>query len=312
MKRADQPPLGFVFIDKPAGVTSHDVVARVRRMLGTRRVGHAGTLDPMATGVLVLGIGRATRLLSLASAADKSYRAVIRLGQSTTTDDAEGECTATATASHVDHDEVRAAAAQFVGHIMQRPSAVSAVKIDGKRAYARVRSGEDVTLPPRPVVVHEFEVEQLTRPADGSAALDVQVRVRCGSGTYVRALARDLGEVLGVGGHLTSLRRIESSGISLADCVPLAEFEGAQQVHPAIEVLGNWLPVVRADDAVIARLRHGQQVALDAFAGDRSPRSMTEGDAERWAVASGDDEVVAIATVTGATVQPTIVLSPAD
>jgi tRNA pseudouridine55 synthase len=195
---------GLVVVDKPGGVTSHDVVARVRRLAGTRKVGHAGTLDPMATGVLVLGVERATRLLGHLMLTEKAYDATVRLGVATTTDDAEGEVTAAASTSGLDEATVRAAAAEFVGTIEQVPSAVSAVKVDGKRAYARVRAGEDVVLEPRTVTVHELVVRDV-RPAGETT--DVDVSVRCSSGTYIRAIARDLGAALGVGGHLTALRR---------------------------------------------------------------------------------------------------------
>jgi tRNA pseudouridine55 synthase len=195
---------GLVVVDKPGAMTSHDVVARVRRLAGTRKVGHAGTLDPMATGVLVLGVERATRLLGHLMLTEKAYDATVRLGVATTTDDAEGEVTAAASTSGLDEATVRAAAAEFVGTIEQVPSAVPAVKVDGKRAYARVRAGEDVVLEPRTVTVHELVVRDV-RPAGETT--DVDVSVRCSSGTYIRAIARDLGAALGVGGHLTALRR---------------------------------------------------------------------------------------------------------
>ncbi|WP_308468316.1 tRNA pseudouridine(55) synthase TruB [Rathayibacter soli] len=204
---------GILLIDKPQDWTSHDVVARVRRLAGTRKVGHAGTLDPMATGLLVLGIGSSTRLLTYLVGADKEYTATIRLGASTTTDDAEGEFTGVASAralADLTTDAVTAAIARLTGRIQQVPSSVSAIKIDGKRAYARVRGGEDVVLPARPVTVSIFELlEQVAVGAAnaGADALDLTVRIECSSGTYVRALARDLGKDLGVGGHLTVLRR---------------------------------------------------------------------------------------------------------
>ncbi len=191
---------GLVVVDKPGGMTSHDVVARVRRALGTRKVGHAGTLDPMATGVLVLGVNRATRLLGHLMLTEKAYDATIRLGASTTTDDAEGEVVATATTDHLTEAGIREALAAFVGEIDQKPTAVSAIKVDGKRAYQRVRDGEDVDLPARRVTIHALEVT-------GVRGSDVDISVRCSSGTYIRAIARDLGAALGVGGHLVALRR---------------------------------------------------------------------------------------------------------
>ena len=196
---------GLVIVDKPAGLTSHDVVGRMRRLAHTRRVGHAGTLDPMATGVLVLGVDKATRLLHHLVLADKAYTATIRLGQATSTDDAEGDVLEAASASGVDDAGVRAAIGPLTGEIMQRPSAVSAIKVDGQRAYARVRAGEAVDLAARPVTVARFDATAFTRPAPD--LLDVDVLVECSSGTYIRALARDLGAALGIGGHLTALRR---------------------------------------------------------------------------------------------------------
>jgi tRNA pseudouridine55 synthase len=195
---------GLVVVDKPAGLTSHDVVARVRRLAGTRRVGHAGTLDPMATGVLVLGVNRATRLLGHLTLTEKAYDATIRLGATTVTDDAEGEVVTTTPAGQVTDDAIAAGVAALTGDLKQVPSAVSAVKIDGKRSYKRVRDGEQVELAARPVTVSRFTVHGCRRTAD---VVDVDVDVVCSSGTYVRALARDLGAALGVGGHLTMLRR---------------------------------------------------------------------------------------------------------
>src|SRR5687767_5323356 len=198
---------GLVVVDKPAGMTSHDVVARVRRLAGTRKVGHAGTLDPMATGVLVLGVNRATRLLGHLMLTEKAYDATVRLGVATTTDDAEGEVTAVVSAADVDPVAVRAVLAEFVGDIEQVPTAVSAIKVDGKRAYQRVRDGEEVALEARPVTVHELVVHDVV-PSGADAdtlTLDVTLSVRCSSGTYIRAIARDLGVRLGVGGHLTAL-----------------------------------------------------------------------------------------------------------
>lgn len=196
-------PDGVLIVDKPAGWTSHDVVARVRRLAGTRRVGHAGTLDPMATGVLVLGVGRGTKLLTFLVGCDKGYAATIRLGASTVTDDAEGDVVATTSAAHLTRRQIEVAVAALRGDITQVPSAVSAIKVDGRRAYARVRAGEDVQLAARPVTVSRFDVHDIRF----GETVDVDVEVDVSSGTYVRALARDLGTALGVGGHLVALRR---------------------------------------------------------------------------------------------------------
>lgn len=195
---------GLLVVDKPAGMTSHDVVSRCRKIFNTRRVGHAGTLDPMATGVLVVGIERATKLLGLLSLTTKSYTATIRLGASTTTDDREGEILDTADASGALDADITTAMADLTGDIQQVPAKVSAIKVDGRRAHALVRTGADFDLAPRPVTVSRFELLDARRDA---AFVDLDVAVDCSSGTYIRSLARDLGAALGVGGHLTELRR---------------------------------------------------------------------------------------------------------
>jgi tRNA pseudouridine55 synthase len=217
---------GLLVVDKPAAMTSHDVVARVRRVAGTRKVGHAGTLDPMATGVLLLGIGRATRLLGHLTLAEKTYDATVRLGLSTTTDDAEGEPLRRTSATDVAESDVRAVLAGLVGEIDQVPSTVSAVKVGGRRSYERARAGEEVELAPRRVTIHELGVHDVRRVEDDlGVLLDVDLTVRCSSGTYVRAVARDLGATLEVGGHLTRLRRTRiggrDRGVALADAATL-------------------------------------------------------------------------------------------
>ncbi|AKT51557.1 tRNA pseudouridine(55) synthase TruB [Arsenicicoccus sp. oral taxon 190] len=216
----DAGPDGLLVVDKPAGWTSHDVVGRVRRLAGTRKVGHAGTLDPMATGVLVLGVGRGTRLLTFLVGCDKSYDATIRLGQATVTDDSEGEVTASAPVAELTPEIVSAAVARLRGRTEQVPSAVSAIKVDGRRSYARVRDGEAVVLAARPITVSRFDIHD--QRVAGEVAYDVDVTVDVSSGTYVRALARDLGESLGVGGHLTALRRTRVGGYGLDQAIDLA------------------------------------------------------------------------------------------
>lgn len=233
------PASGILLVDKPQGWTSHDVVARTRRLAGTRKVGHAGTLDPMATGVLVLGIGSSTRLLTYVVGVDKEYFATIRLGAATTTDDAEGEVLAWAPSAAVEAvttGEVEEGIAALTGDIEQVPSTVSAIKVDGKRAYARARAGESVVLAPRGVTVSAFELlGSLPVILDsGQAALDLMVRVECSSGTYIRALARDLGAALGVGGHLTALRRTRVGPFGVSDAAPLEGIDvAARLVTPA-------------------------------------------------------------------------------
>jgi len=247
-------------------MTSHDVVARVRRGLGTRKVGHAGTLDPMATGVLVLGVGRATRLLGHLTLTEKAYTATVRLGVATTTDDAEGEVVTAVSAAGLEEAVVRAAFAEQVGDIEQVPSAVSAVKVDGRRAYDRVRAGEEVELAARPVTVHDLTVGALRQgeaDAPGAEApvevLDVDIAVRCSSGTYIRAIARDVGARLGVGGHLTALRRTAVGPFTLDAACGLDEL----QVTGIATAARATFPAVDLDDAAAADVRVGRRLALD-------------------------------------------------
>ncbi|ARZ67549.1 tRNA pseudouridine synthase B [Streptomyces albireticuli] len=240
MKHKETPPDGLVVVDKPAGFTSHDVVAKMRGIARTRRVGHAGTLDPMATGVLVLGIERATKLLGHLALTEKEYVATIRLGQNTVTDDAEGEITSSADASGVTREAIDAGVAKLTGAIMQVPSKVSAIKIDGKRSYARAREGEDFEIPARPVTVSSFAVHAVhavhpAEAADGTPVQDLLVSVVCSSGTYVRALARDLGADTGVGGHLTALRRTRVGPYGLGEARTLDQLQEELTIMPVAE-----------------------------------------------------------------------------
>jgi tRNA pseudouridine55 synthase len=244
-------PGGLIVVDKPSGMTSHDVVGKVRRIAGTRRVGHAGTLDPMATGVLVIGVERATKLLNHLVLSDKSYLATIRLGAATSTDDAEGELRYTADASAVGTAEIEAAMLPLTGEIMQRPSSVSAIKVAGQRAYDRVRAGELVELAARPVTVSRFEL--IAEPLARGSFLDLDVVVDCSSGTYVRALARDLGQALGTGGHLVALRRRRVGPFTLAEAVTLEALAELADpiVLPLPDAIALAMPVrtVSADEA---------------------------------------------------------------
>ncbi|MDT4983364.1 MAG: tRNA pseudouridine55 synthase [Pseudonocardiales bacterium] len=258
---------GLVIVDKPAGLTSHDVVARLRRLAHTRRVGHAGTLDPMATGVLVLGIDKATRLLHHLVLTDKAYTATIRLGQATVTDDADGAVQSSASAAGVDEAAVRAALLPLTGEILQAPSSVSAIKVDGQRAYKRVRDGEAVELPARPVTVTRFEGVSFSRP--GADLLDVDVEVECSSGTYVRALARDLGRALGTGGHLTALRRTRVGPFTIDQAQTLdALAELADPVTlPLADAVRAAMPVRQVDDDEARALSYGKSLELSGIAG---------------------------------------------
>jgi tRNA pseudouridine55 synthase len=251
---------GLVVVDKPAGITSHDVVSRVRRLAGTRKVGHAGTLDPMATGVLVLGIERATRLLGHLMLTDKAYDATIRLGVATTTDDAEGEVVATSSTTDITEDAVRQVLGEFTGDLLQVPTAVSAIKVGGKRAYQRVREGEDVQLHARPVTVHELVVHDVRRDGD---VVDVDVSLLCTSGTYVRAIARDAGARLGVGGHLTALRRTAVGPYGLDVSRTLDQLADDFSVLPIAAAAKAAFPSLVLDDDAARRVRFGRPLDLE-------------------------------------------------
>ena len=250
---------GLVIVNKPGGMTSHDVVARVRRLAGTRKVGHAGTLDPMATGVLVVGVEKATRLLGYLMLTEKEYDATIRLGQSTSTDDAEGEITGTTPAADVSAETLMTAVARLTGEIEQVPPAVSAVKVDGQRAYRLTRAGTAPELRARPVTVYEFTVTGTRRDGD---LLDVEATVRCSSGTYIRALARDLGAALGTGGHLTRLRRTRVGGYRIGDARTLEQLAEQFEVLPLAQAAAAAFPsrTLTADEA--RRLAHGGRLAV--------------------------------------------------
>jgi tRNA pseudouridine55 synthase len=261
------PTAGLVVVDKPAGWTSHDVVARLRRLAQTRRVGHAGTLDPMATGVLVVGVGAGTRLLHHLVLAEKSYTATIRLGQATDTEDADGAVIAATSAAAIDEDAVRAALDPLTGDIRQVPSSVSAIKVAGKRAYERVRAGEQVELAARPVTVTRFVATGFTRPR--ADLLDVDVEVDCSSGTYVRALARDLGAALGVGGHLTALRRTKVGPFRIDRARTLDELAGLDDpvTLPLADAVRAAMPVREIDVAEARELSFGRPLAGRGIAG---------------------------------------------
>lgn len=252
-------PSGLVVVDKAPGMTSHDVVARVRRLAGTRKVGHAGSLDPMATGVLLLGVNRATRLLGHLMLTEKAYDGVVRLGEATRTDDAEGETTAVVPAGGLSDQDIRAGFARFVGDIEQVPSSVSAIKVGGRRAYARVRAGETVDLQARPVTVHGLAVTGIDRHDD---VVDVDISVRCSSGTYIRALARDVGAALGVGGHLTALRRTAVGPFTLEEARTLGELAESLDVVPIADVARRCFPSCVLGEADAASVAVGRRLSL--------------------------------------------------
>ncbi|MEV6398623.1 tRNA pseudouridine(55) synthase TruB [Streptomyces sp. NPDC051907] len=264
-------PDGLVIVDKPSGFTSHDVVAKMRGIARTRRVGHAGTLDPMATGVLVLGVEKATKLLGHLALTEKEYLGTIRLGQNTVTDDAEGEITSSTDASAVVREAVDAGVAELTGDIMQVPSKVSAIKIDGKRSYARVRGGEEFEIPARPVTVSSFQVYDVREAVaeDGTPVLDLVVSVVCSSGTYIRALARDLGAGLGVGGHLTALRRTRVGPYRLDAAKTLDELQKELTVMPIAEAAEAAFPRWDVSEKNARLLANGVRLDMPTF--DASP-----------------------------------------
>lgn len=300
MKRRDDPSIaGALYIDKPAGLTSHDVVGKVRKALGMRRVGHAGTLDPMATGVLVIGVGPTTRLLGIVGGHDKEYTATIRLGATTTTDDREGEITTSADpqlVAGIEDAGISKAAAGFVGTIQQRPSAVSAVKVDGKRAYDRVRAGEVVELTERTVTVSSFDVLEVRHSPE---FVDVDVHVACSAGTYIRALARDVGEALGVGGHLTQLRRTRSGGIRDCDCIAMEAVDRDRLVAPAA-FARHELPTIEIDEVTAVRARHGSSLELNVP------------DAPVLALVGPGADLVCVVEISGGSVRYLAVFPPVD
>jgi len=298
-------PDGLLIVDKPAGWTSHDVVARCRRLCGTRKVGHAGTLDPMATGVLVLGVNRATRLLTFLVGCDKAYTATIRLGQSTITDDAEGEITASHDVSALTAEEVERGVAALTGRIAQVPSAVSAIKVDGQRSYARVRAGQDVVLPARKVTVSRFDIlDQRTKKVHGHQVWDLDVIVEVSSGTYIRALARDLGAALGVGGHLTALRRTRVGRFGLDDAHTLADLEMASETDA--------IPVIELADAARASFAVRELTAAEATAVGYGQRiaSQPGGNDQPVAGFAPDGHLVAMLDESGSLAKAHVVFSP--
>jgi tRNA pseudouridine55 synthase len=299
----DGPDPGIVVIDKPPGMTSHDVVGRCRRIFATRRVGHAGTLDPMATGVLVIGVDRATKILGLLTAAPKSYAATVRLGQTTSTEDAEGELLHRVSAERVTDEAIAAAVAGLRGEIQQVPSAVSAIKIGGRRAYRLVREGREVELEARPVRIDRFEVLATRRKVDGGSdvigVIDVDVEVDCSSGTYIRALARDLGAALGVGGHLTSLRRTRVGRFGLDQARSLDDLAERPRL--------NWT----LDEACLLMFPRRDLTAEEAEATSHG-RSLSPAAIDGvYAASDADGRVLALLRDEGSRTKSVVVLRPA-
>jgi tRNA pseudouridine55 synthase len=288
---------GFLVVDKAPGMTSHDVVAIGRRALNTRKVGHAGTLDPMATGVLILGFNNGTRLLQYITDGDKSYTATIVLGASTTTDDHEGEITTTADASHVSDDEIKRILATMVGEIMQRPTNVSAIKVDGKRAYDRARSGEEFELPARKVTISQLDILNI-RHKDATTLVDIAVT--CSAGTYIRAIARDLGAELNVGGHLNVLRRTRVAGFTLDQAISVDQLKGGNvKTLDLADVARATFPVRELDLEEVNELSFGR------------PLTMNVGD-EIFAALSSDNRLIALLKNAADKAKPVAVFAAAN
>jgi tRNA pseudouridine55 synthase len=290
------PGPGIVVVDKPAGMTSHDVVARCRRIFSTRRVGHAGTLDPMATGVLVIGVDRATKILGLLTGASKSYAATIRLGETTSTEDAEGKLLQSVSAEHVTDEAIAAAIAGLRGDIRQVPSAVSAIKVDGRRAYRLVREGHVVELEARPVRIDRFEMLAV-RSHDQLVDLDVEVD--CSSGTYIRALARDLGDALGVGGHLKSLRRTRVGRFDLDQACSLDDLAERPLLSRTL------------DEACLLMFPRRELTAEEAEATSHGRPLSAAGIDDVYAASDADGRVIALLRDEGSRTKSVVVIRPA-
>jgi tRNA pseudouridine55 synthase len=287
---------GLVIVDKPAGMTSHDVVGRCRRIFGTRKVGHAGTLDPMATGVLVVGIERATKILGLLTTTDKAYAATIRLGQTTSTEDAEGEVLQTVSADGVADAQIGEAVARLRGEIAQVPSAVSAIKVGGQRAYKLAREGQAVELAPRKVRIDRFDVLAIRHHDD---LVDVDVEVDCSSGTYIRALARDVGAALGVGGHLTALRRTRVGRFGLDQACTLDELAEQPRLSYSLdEACLQSFPLRDLTAEETEDTRHGRPLKPAGIEGV-------------YAATAPDGRVIALLTDESNRTKPVVVLRPA-
>jgi tRNA pseudouridine55 synthase len=292
MKPPTNPASGILLVDKPKGITSHDVVARTRKLAGTRKIGHAGTLDPMATGLLVLGMNSSTRLLTFVVGLDKEYFATIRLGLASDTDDAEGTLGEPVDVSGVTDDRLHSGVAALTGEISQVPSSFSAIKVDGKRAYALARAGEEVTLTSRTVTVSAFEVLDVRR----GEHLDVDVRVECSSGTYIRALARDLGAGLGVGGHLTALRRTRIGPFSVTDAATLDDLVVNDRLLTPASVAARLFPTHALGEQDVVDLVHGKRLDVPRLEGVHGP----------VAGLAPDGRLVGLLEVSGTLVRPLV------
>jgi tRNA pseudouridine55 synthase len=298
---------GLLQIDKPEGFTSHDVVAKLRGIVGTKKIGHAGTLDPMATGLLVLGVNSATKLLTFLVGEDKTYIATIRLGASTITDDRESDYLETADAAAVDalsNEDIESGIRSLQGHIMQIPSSVSAIKINGERAYAKVRGGDEVKLAARPVTIGRFEILASPRrqQVDGNHFIDIDVIIDCSSGTYVRALARDLGASLNVGGHLTALRRTRVGNYNITEAIALGELrKGEVTLMPSADAARAQFDTRELTEAEVVDLRHGKRIKLGLIKANSEARDRA------IAAFSADGSLIAILKDSGSQLKSLVV-----
>ena len=300
---------GLLLVDKPEGFTSHDVVAKLRGIVGTRKIGHAGTLDPMATGLLVIGVNSATKLLTFLVGEDKTYIATIRLGASTITDDRESEFLSVASdgaVAKVTESQITQAIAGLTGEIMQVPSSVSAIKVDGERAYAKVRGGDEVKLAARPLRIDRFEVLGPIRRVtqDSKDFIDLDVIIDCSSGTYIRALARDLGGALGVGGHLTALRRTRVGAYQVTDSQALSDLKkGEVELLAIADAAREAFDVRELADGEVVDLRHGKRIVLGELTANHSAKDRA------IAAFSSSGELIGMLTKAGSTLKSLVIFA---
>ena len=300
---------GLLLVDKPEGFTSHDVVAKLRGIVGTRKIGHAGTLDPMATGLLVIGVNSATKLLTFLVGEDKTYIATIRLGASTITDDRESEYLSVASSGDVDaltELDITDAIRPLTGDIMQVPSSVSAIKVDGERAYAKVRGGDEVKLAARPVTISRFDVlgEMRRETVGDQQFIDLDVIIDCSSGTYIRALARDLGVALEVGGHLTALRRTRVGAYQVTDSQALADLKkGEVKLFPIADAAREAFDVRELAAEEVVDLRHGKRIEVGVIAENATAKDRV------IAAFAPTGELIAMLTKAGSTLKSLVVFA---
>ena len=303
---------GFIVVDKSVGFTSHDVVAIARKSLQERRVGHAGTLDPFATGVLVLGVGQGTRLLQYITDGKKSYEGTIRLGAATTTDDLTGEVISEnfAGLSLISDEKIINLLAKQVGEIYQRPSDYSAIKVNGKRAYELARAGQEVQLKERKVTIYSLAVEKITRASEASSSsIDVEITVQCSAGTYIRSIARDLGNALGVGGHLTFLRRVRVDPFSLADAISIDQLKEDPELLAIDDAIGRIFSrrILSAEE--VASVSHGRSIAMAQEEASDNAGLREQSQEKQYAAFTPEGRFIALLAEKGGRAQPILVIN---